>query len=275
MLGLLAGGAGALLAAGGFRLLAGALPLGAWAEAARFDWTLFGAAMALALLAALGHRHSSRRSRSGAATCAMPSRGIRTASTGGRAGRIESGLVVAEVALAVLLAAGAGLLDPQRGEPVRHRPGSGDPRRRGASTSRQRRHATRRAPSRRCALCWASSSSSPASARRRSPASCRCAAAATTGHHRRRPAGPPRLHHVLPPRLPRLLPDAGHRRAPGARLHRARDRPDSAELAIVINEALAKKYFPGVDPIGRRIAERLRRLGAHRRRGGGRGRGRS
>ncbi len=54
VLGLVAGVVGALLAAGGFRLLAGALPLGAWAERAVLDWTLFGAAIVLALLAALG-----------------------------------------------------------------------------------------------------------------------------------------------------------------------------------------------------------------------------
>ena len=38
-----------------FRLMAGALPLGAWAENAVLDWTLFGAAIALALLAAPRH----------------------------------------------------------------------------------------------------------------------------------------------------------------------------------------------------------------------------
>jgi predicted lysophospholipase L1 biosynthesis ABC-type transport system permease subunit len=109
LVGGLAGTVGAVLAALGFRLLAGALPLGAWAENARLDWTLFAAAIAIAILAALG-------------TALVPSvslwrgdlRGaltrLRTTSSGGRGSRMEGGLVVAEVALAVLLAAGAGLL---------------------------------------------------------------------------------------------------------------------------------------------------------------------
>ncbi len=73
VLGLVSGAVGALLAAGGFRLLAGALPLGAWSDRAVLDWTLFGAAIALA-----SSRHSaspsSPRSRSPAATCETPSR---------------------------------------------------------------------------------------------------------------------------------------------------------------------------------------------------------
>lgn len=107
VLGLVAGAVGALLAAGGFRVLTGALPLGAWAERAVLDWTLFGAAIGLAILAALAIAlipafslwHGDLRD-------ALTR--IRTAASSG--GRVESGLVVAEVALAVLLAAGAALL---------------------------------------------------------------------------------------------------------------------------------------------------------------------
>jgi putative ABC transport system permease protein len=106
VLGLVAGAVGALLAAGGFRVLAGALPLGAWAERAVLDWTLFGAAIFLAVLAALAIAlipafslwHGDLRD-------ALTR--IRTATPGSR---VESGLVVAEVALAVLLTAGAALL---------------------------------------------------------------------------------------------------------------------------------------------------------------------
>ena len=109
VLGVVAGGVGALLAAVGFRLLAGTLPLGVWAERAVLDWTLFGAAIALAILAALGialipalslWRGDLRESLTR----------VRTATVGGRGSRVEAGLVVAEVALAVLLAVGAGLL---------------------------------------------------------------------------------------------------------------------------------------------------------------------
>ncbi|HEU4564078.1 MAG TPA: ABC transporter permease, partial [Gemmatimonadaceae bacterium] len=109
LLGVGAGAAGAALAAAGFRVLAGALPLGAWSESTRPDWTVFWAAMAIAVLAAL-------------LVACVPVvalwrgdlRGVigraRTGGIGGRGGRLEGGLVVAEVALAVLMAAGAGLL---------------------------------------------------------------------------------------------------------------------------------------------------------------------
>ncbi|HVE79689.1 MAG TPA: ABC transporter permease, partial [Gemmatimonadaceae bacterium] len=108
VVGLLAGVVGALLAWRGFGLLVGALPLGALAEGTSPDWTLFWAAIALAVLASLAIA---------LAPVAFLRRGdlqsaisrTRTAGVGGR-GRVESGLVVAEVALAVLLAAGAGLL---------------------------------------------------------------------------------------------------------------------------------------------------------------------
>lgn len=109
VVGVLAGGVGAVLAAAGFRLLVESLPLGALAETARLDWSLFSAATALALLAA-------------AAVATIPSlvvwRGnlqarlatIRSGGVSSRGGRVEGGLVVAQVALAVLLAVGAALL---------------------------------------------------------------------------------------------------------------------------------------------------------------------
>ena len=84
------------------------LPLGAWAATAHIEWSLFGLAIVIALAAAVG-----------IATVPVVSlwrgdvRGrltrARSASTGG-SGRMEGGLVVAEVALAVLMAAGAALL---------------------------------------------------------------------------------------------------------------------------------------------------------------------
>ena len=109
LIGGLAGTAGALLAVAGFKVLAGALPLGELAQTARLDWTLFWAAIAVALLAA-------------AAIAVVPGvvlwRGnlqgsiatTRTGGLSGRGGRLDGGLVVAQIALAVLLAAGAGLL---------------------------------------------------------------------------------------------------------------------------------------------------------------------
>jgi predicted permease len=110
LIGTVAGVIGALLAVIGFGVIVGALPLGALAETARLDWTVFWASMAAALGAALlvavvpgvalwrGSRLQTTLSTT------------RTGGVGSRGGRLESGLVVAQMALAVLLAAGAGLL---------------------------------------------------------------------------------------------------------------------------------------------------------------------
>jgi predicted permease len=109
LLGVLAGVVGGGLAAAGFKLLAGALPLGAWAESANFDWTLFAVALVIAVVAVMlvvliplvslwrdDLRDALHRARTG---------GIQ-----GRGGRLERGLVIAEVALAMLIASGAALL---------------------------------------------------------------------------------------------------------------------------------------------------------------------
>jgi putative ABC transport system permease protein len=111
LIGIVAGMVGALLAVIGFGLLVGALPLGALAENAKLDWTVFWASMIAALFAALLvavvpgvalWRGSSLQTM------------LSTTRTGGvgssRGDRLEGGLVVAQIALAVLLAAGSGLL---------------------------------------------------------------------------------------------------------------------------------------------------------------------
>jgi predicted permease len=101
---------GALLAFIGFDLLVAALPLGALAETARLDWTVFWASMLVALLSALLVAvipGVALWRGSGLQTMLSTTR---TGGVGSRGGRLEGGLVVAEVALAVLLAAGAGLL---------------------------------------------------------------------------------------------------------------------------------------------------------------------
>ena len=86
------------------------LPLGALAENAHLDWTVFWASFAAAIVSAVIiavvpgvalWRGSTLR-----ATMAT----TRTGGISGRGGRLEGGLVVAQMALAVLLAAGAGLL---------------------------------------------------------------------------------------------------------------------------------------------------------------------
>jgi predicted permease len=110
LVGALAGATGAALAAAGFGLLVTSLPLGALADNARLDWTVFWAAMLAALAAA-------------AIIAIVPGIALwcgsrlratlvttRTGGVAARGGRLEGGLVIAQVALAVLLVAGAGLL---------------------------------------------------------------------------------------------------------------------------------------------------------------------
>src|SRR3954464_89817 len=109
LIGVLAGAVGAALAAGGFSVLLRSLPLGALAETASLDWTVLATSLAVAMLAA-------------SAIAIIPAIAlwrsdlqatIATARAGGlsgRGGRLEGALVVAQIAVAVLLAAGAGLL---------------------------------------------------------------------------------------------------------------------------------------------------------------------
>jgi predicted permease len=110
LVGALAGAIGAALAAAGFELLVTSLPLGALADNARLDWTVFWpamlAALAAAAIVAIVPGIALWRGSSLRATMAT----TRTGGVAARGGRLEGGLVIAQVALAVLLAAGAGLL---------------------------------------------------------------------------------------------------------------------------------------------------------------------
>lgn len=250
MIGLLSGGAGALLAAAGFRMLAGALPLGVWAEKAVLDWTLFGAAIALALFAAL-------------AIALVPAislgRGdlrdaltrVRTAVGGARGSRVEGGLVVAEVALAVVLAAGAGLLvrsvvnlyaiDPgvdTRGVAVLDiTAGAAMKEAEIQQTMRTLLDELEQLPGVRSA---ALTSKLPLRGRGDSWG------ITVEG----RPDLPDSTTYFR-------LASRDYFETLGIAVRQGRgftdaDRP-AGELAVVINEALAKKYFPGADPVGRRV----------------------
>ena len=109
ILGTIAGVFGAVFAAIGFRSLVTSIPLGAWAETASLDWRVFAIAMVIAVSAALAislaPTLSLWRGRLRASLGAGRTQGVR-----GRGMRLESVLVVAEVAIAVLMTAGAGLL---------------------------------------------------------------------------------------------------------------------------------------------------------------------
>jgi putative ABC transport system permease protein len=109
IIGVLAGAAGAALAASGFSVLLRSLPLGALADTAMLDWKVFAAALGVALLAASviavvpgialwrGNLQGTMAS-------------TRTGGISGRGGTLDAVLVIGQIALAVLLAAGAGLL---------------------------------------------------------------------------------------------------------------------------------------------------------------------
>lgn len=251
ILGLLAGLIGAAVAAAGFTVLLGALPLGALADVVAMDWTLFAIALVIALGAALlismapvfslwfgDLREALSRARSG---------GI-----GVRGGRLEDALVIVEVALAVLLAATAAVLirsvdnlyavDPgidTRGVAVIDVSTSGD------VPPEQRRQQIAELVNTLTAL----------------------PGVRTVGATQRLP-----LHTrgdswgIAIEGMPDLAESTTAYRLVthdyfetvgielrSGRLFEATDR-EGSELVIVIDEALARKYFPGEDPIGRRIA---------------------
>ena len=105
----IAGAAGALIAWIGFTVVISALPLGAWGDSAVPDWRVFTSAMAIAIAAALIVMLVPTISLYRADLRGVLNR-ARTGGVGGRGGHLESGLVIAQVALAVILAAGASLL---------------------------------------------------------------------------------------------------------------------------------------------------------------------
>lgn len=252
VIGVLAGLTGAALAVVGFRFLVAVLPLGALAEAARLDWTLFWIALVIAALAA-------------AAVALAPAvavaRGelrsrlqrIRTAGIGGRGGRLEHALVVAQVALVLVLISGAALLIRSVGnlraiDPVFdvdrvavvdvQVPATLGAERMpqliqelvaavGALPGVESAAATQRLPLRGSSDNWGIGVESRPDLRD------------TTTAFR-----------VVTPEYPRTL---------GLRVERGRglletDRDPEVEVgAVVINRALAENYFPGVDPLGQRI----------------------
>lgn len=126
LLGAAAGAVGTAFASIGFNVLLGTLPLGAWAERATLDWTLLattmlvglGAAILVAFLPIVGLWRSDLR---------PALSGMRTSGILRDRGGLQGLMVVSEVALAVLLAFAAGLLARSVSKRYEIRPGL-DPR---------------------------------------------------------------------------------------------------------------------------------------------------
>jgi putative ABC transport system permease protein len=246
-----AGALGAMLAWIGFSVVAEALPLGAWAESTAPDWRVFTSAMLIAIAAALLvilvptislYRSDLQR---------VLSR-VRTGGIQGRGGRLENSLVVVQVALAVMIAAGAILLARSVANLYAVEPGVRtdgvavvDVVLRG-SGNRERREQTL---------------TELMTALREVPG------VHSVGAVQQLPlrGGGYRLGLRFPerPDMKELATEyrivtPGYLESIGIGLRRGRtigsaDRRNS-ERVVVINEALAQKYFAGVDPIGKVVA---------------------
>lgn len=251
LIGALSGAVGCVVAMVGFDLLVRSLPLGALAENAALDWTVFwasmviaiGAAMLIAIVPGIAMWRADLRSRLSTA---------RTSGIGARGGILEGALVAGQIALAVLLAGGAGLLIRSVVNLRGIDPGivadgvvvadttlptqlSNDERRRTVletvATLRQMPGvravgATMRLPLRGPAQNWGIAVPGK-------PDLSRTTTAFRTVTHD--------YFAVLSIRVTR------------GRGFTAADR-DNTERVVVINEALAAKYFPGEDPVGRTIS---------------------
>jgi len=254
LVGVTAGALGAGLAAAGFGMLARALPLGAWSESAAFDWTLFVTAMNIAMVAVLlvvlipstslfrrdlGDLHSALSR-------------ARTGGVQGGGARIERVLVVAEVALAMLIASGAALLvrsvtnlygiDPgfqTIGVAVIDVVASTD------LPAAQRMTAFNELVTELGKLPGVTSTAFQQKLPLRGNGN-------SFGISVEGQGGTEESSTYF------RLGSADYFKTMGIALKRGRlfdntDVPDSTGVSVVINESLAKKYFPGVDPIGRRV----------------------
>lgn len=109
LLGVAASIVGSALAVAGLRVMAQALPIGAWSASAGIDPWMFVAALVIAVVAAMLVAIAPVVSLSRGDLQSVIGR-ARTGGIQGRGGRLEKGLVVAEVALAMLVASAAALL---------------------------------------------------------------------------------------------------------------------------------------------------------------------
>lgn len=257
LLGLGSAIAGSVLAAGGFRLVARALPIGAWGDSAAFDWRMFAAALALAigavlLIVVIPASSLWRGDLRGALSS------LRTGGIQGRGGRLERGLVVAEVALAMLIASGAALLVRSVTKLYAIDPGV---QTQGVAvidvaweqdvTSAQRRAAMQALISAFQTLPGARSVAASLKLPLRGPGN---SFGITVPGHTGGTQETTTYFRVATPDYFRTM---------GMKVREGRDfdisdRPDTAEITTVINEALAKKYFPGESPIGKYVENGFR-----------------
>ena len=253
LIGLAAGVVGATLAALAFRALVSALPLGAWGESAALDWTLFVAAMLVAVVAAVAVAVAP-----GVAMWRGNLREVigasRTGGIAGRGGRLEGSLVVAEVALAVVMAAGAGLLVRSVAKLYAIDPGVATPNLGVVDIVLPNEMPT---PRRQQAL------REVTDAVRTLPG---VTAAGLTQRFPMRGGGWSsgiQIEGVTAEQVtttfirvvsPQYLETMGVKLHDGRMFTEADRTTATTDPVIIINEALAKKYFAGVNPIGRRVS---------------------
>jgi putative ABC transport system permease protein len=249
MVAAVAGTLGAALAWVGFAVVTDALPLGAWASTAP-DWRVFASAMAIAVIASLLvilvpivslYRGDLRSILSAA----------RVGGIQGRGGRLESGLVVGQVALAVMIASGAALLARSVANMYAVQPGV---RVDGVAVVDVMFDGTLNSARREKTLAEIE----------RTLGEVPGVASVGTGQQLPLRGGGYRanLHIDERPDIENAATEyrivtPGYLESLGFALHRGRtiasdDRRDT-ERVVVVNEAFAQKYFPGVDPIGRSI----------------------
>ena len=253
VLGLVSGLVGTAFAVAGFNVLRGALPLGAWSERPALDWTLFGAAMIVAILASLAVALLSAYSvwRSDLRTQLS---GGRTSGKLQRRGGLQGFVVVGEVAAAVLLAGGAGLLMRSVTNLYAIKPGVET---RGiavvdiATPANMRRAARRELLSNIVRELSALPGVKTAAVAQKLP---------LRGNGNSSGITVPGAPVGVPSTTFFRVGSADYFRALGIPVLRGRtfdgsERTDSAnaELSVVINDALAKIYYPNINPVGQVI----------------------
>jgi putative ABC transport system permease protein len=253
LLAAMAGALGAVLARAAFGVVTRALPLGTWADAAAPDWRVFASAMTIAVAAAALVALAPAVSLCRRDVRAALSR-ARTGGIGAGGGRLEGSLVVAQVALAVTVAAGAALLARSVAKLYAVDPGI---RTEGLAVvdvlfepgRRDRLRLEQTLDELLTGLAGVSGIES-ASATPLLPLREGGYRLEMTGTDLPDAAGTATEYRVV---TPGYLESLGIPLRRGRTIERA-DRADT-ERVVVINEALARKYYAGVDPIGRLIRD--------------------